>query len=68
MTYLDAILLIQERSEKVISDKPQSILTDKRLYRRKFDGDWEETDAPVVETDRFKPLPPPSPKEKKKPE
>jgi hypothetical protein len=52
MTYLEVILLIQERSEKVVSDKTLTIQTDKHAYYRMPDGSWEERIAipPVVST------------------
>lgn len=49
MTYLQLILLIAERGEKVVSDKTLAIHTDKHLYHRKPNGDWEEGELPAPE-------------------
>lgn len=49
MNYLEMILLIKERNEKVISDRVMSIQTDKHLYARKSDGNWEEQELLVME-------------------
>lgn len=48
MTYLELIVLISERQEKVVSDRSFIIQTDKRLYTRFPDGSWEEGNLPEV--------------------
>jgi hypothetical protein len=65
MTYLEVILLIQERAEKVVSDRVLAIQTNKHLYSRKPDGTWEESEVTVSE-EKFIPLPIEMPIEKKK--
>lgn len=47
MNYLELILLIAERGEKVVSDKTLAIQTDKHLYSRLPDGSWEERELPT---------------------
>ena len=68
MTYIEVLLLIQERGEKIASDKTHAIHTDKFLYARVPDGTWEQKElpAPIVTEDKFPPLPVAPPKETKK--
>ncbi len=65
MTYLEVILLMQERAEPVLSDRVLEIRTTKHLYSRKPDGTWDESEVVVAEP-TFSPLPVEIPTEKKK--
>jgi hypothetical protein len=68
MNFLETILLIEERGEKVISEKLSSIQTNGHCYTRSSNGDW--TERPLTETEKLaKPPTPPQSfvmKEKKK--
>lgn len=71
MTFIEVLLLIDQRGEKIVSDKTHVIQTDKFLYARTTNGDWEQKELPVVtiEVDKFPPLEavvPSLPKKKKK--
>lgn len=68
MTFVEMLLLIDERGEKIVSDKTHSITTDKFLYNRESNGEWVQKELPVVviEVDPFPPLEVTPPKEKKK--
>lgn len=46
MTYLELILLLDERGEKVIHDRAKSIQTDKFQYQRGPDGTWVQQELP----------------------
>ena len=48
VTYLELILLIAERGEKVVSDKTLAIQTDKHLYHRQPNGSWQEGELPTT--------------------
>ncbi len=65
MTYLELILLIAERGEKVVSDKTLAIQTDKHLYHRQPNGSWQEGELPTT-TETPLTLAPVEIKEKKK--
>lgn len=58
MTFMEILLLIDERGEKIISDKTHIIKTDKFMYVRGHNGSWEQQELPVVvmEVDKFPPL------------
>ena len=65
MTYLELILLLDELQEKVVSDRPLSIQTDKHIYSKMPDGNWEQRELVVID----QPLtlaPEEPPKEKKR--
>jgi hypothetical protein len=68
MNFLETILLIEERGEKVISEKLSSIQTNGHYYTRSSNGDWTERE--LTETEKLaKPPTPPQTiaiKEKKK--
>lgn len=71
MTFMEVLLLIQERGESITSDKIHTIKTDKFLYEREPDGSWAQKELPVqtIEVDPFPPLEkviPTLPKKKKK--
>lgn len=71
MTFLEVLLLIGERGEKVVSDKTHIIHTDKFMYVREHNGSWEQKELPVstIAVDPFPPLEtvlPKLPKTKKK--
>lgn len=69
MTFIEVLLLIEQRGEHITSDKIHAIHTDKFLYSRESDGTWAQRDLPppIVEEDQFPPLPEPeAPKKKKK--
>jgi hypothetical protein len=66
MTFIEVLLTIQERGEKVLSDKIFSIQTDKFLYARTSDGQWEQRPLPPTPEEKFAPIPAEPPKEKKK--
>lgn len=67
MTYIEVVILISERGEKVVSDRLSSIQTDKHLYTRGPTGDWEarESIPPVIE-EKFAQIPVEIPVAKKK--
>ncbi len=46
MTFIEVLLLIEQRGEKMVSDKIHSIQTDKHLYERGTDGVWVEKQLP----------------------
>jgi hypothetical protein len=66
MTFIEVLLLIQERGEKILHDKTFSIQTDKFLYTRTSEGIWEQKSLPPTPEEKFAPIPPEPPKEKKK--
>ena len=71
MTYLEMLVLIGERGEKVVTDKTHSIQTDKFIYARGPDGSWEQKELPIstIIVEKFPPLEsvvPTLPKGKKK--
>lgn len=71
MTYIEMLLLIDERGEKVVSDKTHTIQTDKFIYSREPDGSWIQKELPIstIIVDKFPPLEtvvPTLPKGKKK--
>ena len=56
MTYLELILLIQERQEKVLTDETYSLVTDKRHYIRQIDvpeNEWKEDPEPGAPEKHF---------------
>lgn len=66
MTFIEMLLLIDQRGEKIVSDKTNAIQTDKWLYSRTPNGDWEQREIPPPPEDPFPPLPEPEPVKKKK--
>jgi hypothetical protein len=69
MDYLEMILGIFERGEVSISEKINSIRTDKFLYHRVSDGNWaqlELPDASLIEAEKFLPIVPTEAREKAK--
>jgi hypothetical protein len=71
VTYVEVLLLIEERGEKHVSDKTHSIQTDKFIYSREPNGSWEQKELPIttIVVDPFPPLEsvlPVLPKSKKK--
>jgi hypothetical protein len=71
MTFIEVLLLIDERGEQIVSDKTHAIQTDKFLYSRESNGEWIQKELPVVtmKVDPFPPLEtvvPQLPKTKKK--
>lgn len=68
MTFVEMLLLIDERGEKIVSDKTHTITTDKFQYTREPAGEWAQKELPVVviEIDPYPPLEVTPPKEKKK--
>lgn len=46
MTFIEVLLLIEQRGEKITSDKIHAIHTDKFLYAREVDGTWVQKDLP----------------------
>lgn len=46
MTFIEVLLLIEQRGEKIVSDKIHAIHTDKFLYARESDGTWAQKDLP----------------------
>lgn len=67
MTFLEMILLIEEREEKIASDRASNIQTDKHLYTR-LHGDlgWEERELSVTEPHISLASPDPPTEKKKK--
>jgi hypothetical protein len=59
MTFLETILLIEERGEKIISsDKLSSLQTDQYMYYRISDNQWLERDLTETEKLNKPPTPP----------
>ena len=59
MNFLEMITSISERGEISVSEKINSIRTDKFLYLRSDDGNWEQIELPViVEDEKFLPIVP----------
>lgn len=56
MTFLELMILIQDRGETVVSDKTHLIQTDKFSYYRSPNGGWEQRDLPAPVEDKFPPL------------
>lgn len=56
MTFIEVLQLIDERGEKVVSDKTHSIQTDKFLYSRANSGQWEQRELPPPPAEKFPPL------------
>jgi hypothetical protein len=46
MTFIEMMLLIDERKEKIVIDRIDSVHTDAHLYARSTQGIWEEKDLP----------------------
>ena len=56
--FIDTMIAIAERGEKVVIEKALAIYTDKFVYRRLPDGNWEQqTLPPPVDNTQFAPLP-----------
>ena len=66
MTFIEVLLLIQDRQETVLSDKIDSIQTNKFLYSRSGTGVWEQKELPTPPAEKFAPIPVEPPKAKKK--
>jgi hypothetical protein len=68
MTFLELILLIEERGEKVvIGDRPLNLTTDKYSYNR-VDGVWVQRDIPAplpIDHGQYLPIVPTEPKDTK---
>jgi len=59
VTFIEVLLLIDSRNEKIMSDKTHEIKTDKFLYSRTTTGDWEQKDLPQTSTEpEFLPIEP----------
>ena len=56
MTFIEVLQLIEERKENIESDRTHTIRTDKFLYARASDGQWEQRELPPPEPDKFPPL------------
>lgn len=56
MTFIEVLQLIDERGEKIVTDKTHTIQTDKFQYSRTNDGQWEQKDLPAPVADKFPPL------------
>jgi hypothetical protein len=68
MTFLEVLMLIGERGEKMTVDKTSLIQTDKFLYTREHDNSWIQKELPIytIEVDKFPPLESILPQTKKK--
>ena len=71
MTFLELMMLLDSRGEKTVSDKINHIQTDKFVYTRMPNGEWEQGELPIktIAVDPFPPLEsvlPKLPKTKKK--
>lgn len=67
MNFLEMITSISERGEISVSEKINSIRTDKFLYLRGDDGNWEQMlIPPFVEPEKFLPIVPTEVREKVK--
>jgi hypothetical protein len=73
MNYMEMLLLIQGRDEKIVSDKLNHVQTDKFMYVRVPTGEWEQkelttilADGTRVEAPAFLPIVPTIIPEKKK--
>lgn len=58
MTYIEVLLLIEERGEKIASDRTHSIQTDKFIYAREPDSSWIQKELPIttIVVEKFPPL------------
>lgn len=56
MTFIEVLQLIDERGEKIVSDKTHAILTDKFQYARTPNGEWEQKELPPPAAEKFPPL------------
>lgn len=56
MTFIEVLQLIDERGEKIVSDKTHNILTDRFQYSRTNDGQWEQKELPPPAAEKFPPL------------
>jgi hypothetical protein len=52
MTYMDVLLLIQERQEKVLAQDSTSLTTTTRHYLR-VNGEWQEDPTPGAPAQRY---------------
>ena len=46
MNFIELAIVLAERCEKVTEERAKVIRTDKHIYVRKDDGQWEERDIP----------------------
>jgi hypothetical protein len=59
MNFIEVMMLIGERGEKIIQDKIHTIQTDKHMYARDFStGSWQEKELPPPPEDRLQPITP----------
>lgn len=56
MTFIEVLQLIEERGERIVTDKTHAIRTDKFLYAREPNGEWMQRELPPVEPEKFPPL------------
>ena len=56
MTFIEVLQLIDERGEKIVSDKTHSIQTNKFLYSRADNGEWEQRELPPPPAEKFPPI------------
>jgi len=47
VTFIEVLILLDSRGEKIVSDKTHVIHTDKFIYTREPNGDWMQKDLPV---------------------
>jgi hypothetical protein len=68
VNYLEVILLIELNGEKSVSEKTNSIRTDKFLYQRTDDKNWEQVELPmfIEGEDKYLPIVPTEVREKVK--
>jgi hypothetical protein len=71
MTFIEVLILLDSRGEKIVSDKTHAIQTDKFIYSREPNGDWVQKELPIqtIVVDPYPPLEsvlPPKTKKKKK--
>lgn len=51
MNYMEVLLLIQSGGEKIVSDKLHHIQTDKFMYVRAANGEWEQKELTTILSD-----------------
>lgn len=73
MNYMEVLLLIQSTGQQIVSDKLHHIQTDKFMYVRTVNGEWEQKELTIflpngtrVEAPAFLPIVPTIIPDKKK--
>ena len=71
MTFIEVLILLDSRGEKIVTDKTHVIQTDKFIYSREPNGEWVQKELPIktIVVDPYpllEPVLPPQTKKKNK--